>query len=74
MVVQLLEKQKDWVIGHKIVDVLVSKNEIRINMDDGKSILIGLEKSVGMVPNTGTRHSIYFEVELSHQVAIPSKE
>ncbi|GAI27965.1 unnamed protein product, partial [marine sediment metagenome] len=44
--VQLLEKEKDWVIGKKISDIQATSQSIRIHMEDGKTILIDLIKTV----------------------------
>lgn len=71
MPVQLLEQEKDWVIGHRIVDVKANEKEVRIKMDDGKQIIIRLEKDIGFAPKTEARSLVYFEAELSHQVGIP---
>lgn len=70
MVVQLLEQQKDMVIGKKIVDIKADSKSVHIETEDGHTILIKLEKRASL------RHTGYvvFEAVLNHQVGVPGKE
>lgn len=76
MGVELLQSEKDWVIGHKIVDIQATpEHGIRIMMDDGKDILICLAVKPAEIAKTEINAFISpaYHVEIIAQVGIPGK-
>ncbi len=67
--VQLLEKEKDWVIGKKIKDIKADSQSIRIQIEDGYNIHIDLKQTVEL-SNVGT---LIFKAVLLHQIGIPGR-
>lgn len=74
MSLNILE-QKNWVIGHKITDIKVTGEELRIEMDDGKTIVISLIAHASTPISSGIRAILdpHFEVDLVAQVTIPGQ-
>lgn len=76
MGMQLIGEQKEWVIGHKIVDIQATQEHgIRIIMDDGKDIIIALAVRPAEIAKTELSAFISpaCHVEIVAQVGIPGK-